>query len=82
PATGETYPKSDLFNKAVRKPKPRTITCQKFSSKTPFYIMIGLAIPDQPLEILRTLHSFDPCLACSTHVLGDDGSELIAVQVR
>ncbi|WP_440131849.1 hypothetical protein, partial [Escherichia coli] len=26
--------------------------------------------------------SFDPCLACSTHVLGDDGSELIAVQVR
>ncbi|SUI15435.1 hydrogenase-1 large chain [Salmonella enterica subsp. enterica serovar Enteritidis] len=41
-----------------------------------------MAIPDQPLEILRTLHSFDPCLACSTHVLGDDGSELIAVQVR
>ncbi|MDI4740397.1 nickel-dependent hydrogenase large subunit, partial [Salmonella enterica subsp. enterica serovar Kentucky] len=25
-----------------------------------------LAVPDQPLEILRTLHSFDPCLACST----------------
>ncbi|HHU7331956.1 TPA: hypothetical protein ACULJX_003463, partial [Escherichia coli] len=25
---------------------------------------------------------FDPCLACSTHVLGDDGSELISVQVR
>ncbi|MGS8300732.1 hypothetical protein ACVCEY_24470, partial [Escherichia coli] len=24
----------------------------------------------------------DPCLACSTHVLGDDGSELISVQVR
>lgn len=38
-----------------------------------------MAIPDQPLEILRTLHSFDPCTACSTHVLGDDGSELIAV---
>ena len=41
-----------------------------------------MAIPEQPLEILRTLHSFDPCLACSTHVLGDDGSELISVQVR
>lgn len=39
-----------------------------------------MAIPDQPLEILRTLHSFDPCLACSAHVLGDDGSELIAVR--
>ncbi|MGK3504188.1 nickel-dependent hydrogenase large subunit, partial [Escherichia coli] len=24
-----------------------------------------MAIPEQPLEILRTLHSFDPCLACS-----------------
>ncbi len=35
-----------------------------------------MAIPEQPLEILRTLHSFDPCLACSTHVLGDDGSKL------
>ena len=34
------------------------------------------------LEILRTLHSFDPCLACSTHVIGDDGGELVRVQVR
>ncbi|MGL5221678.1 MAG: hypothetical protein ACRC8I_02030, partial [Plesiomonas shigelloides] len=28
-----------------------------------------------------TLHSFDPCLACSTHVLGDDGSELVSVKI-
>jgi hydrogenase large subunit len=41
-----------------------------------------MAIADQPLEILRTLHSFDPCLACSTHVIGDDGGELVRVQVR
>ncbi len=40
-----------------------------------------LAKPDQPLEILRTLHSFDPCLACATHLLGPDGSEIIKVQV-
>lgn len=40
-----------------------------------------MAIPEQPLEILRTLHSFDPCLACSTHVLGDDGSELVSVKI-
>ncbi len=32
-----------------------------------------LAVPDQPLEILRTLHSFDPCLACSTHVIDNHG---------
>jgi hydrogenase large subunit len=38
--------------------------------------------PEQPLEILRTLHSFDPCLACSTHVMSDDGRELTRVQVR
>jgi hydrogenase large subunit len=36
----------------------------------------------QPLEILRTLHSFDPCLACSTHVLSPDGNELTRVEVR
>ena len=41
-----------------------------------------MAKPDQPLEILRTLHSFDPCLACSTHVMGDSGEELVRVQVR
>ncbi|QIK38511.1 nickel-dependent hydrogenase large subunit [Caldichromatium japonicum] len=41
-----------------------------------------LAIPDQPLEILRVLHSFDPCLACSTHLMGPGGEELIRVRVR
>ncbi len=37
---------------------------------------------NEPVEILRTLHSFDPCLACSTHVLSDDGQELARVTVR
>jgi hydrogenase large subunit len=41
-----------------------------------------LANPNQPLEILRTLHSFDPCLACSTHVMAPDGGELVSVKVR
>jgi hydrogenase large subunit len=41
-----------------------------------------LAKPDEPLEILRTLHSFDPCLACSTHVMSPEGEELISVAVR
>jgi hydrogenase large subunit len=36
---------------------------------------------DQPLEILRTIHSFDPCLACATHVIAPDGHEVIRVQV-
>jgi len=41
-----------------------------------------LAKSDEPLEILRTLHSFDPCLACSTHVLSPDRQELTRVKVR
>jgi hydrogenase large subunit len=38
--------------------------------------------PEEPVEILRTLHSFDPCLACSTHVMSDEGEELTNVKVR
>ena len=41
-----------------------------------------MADPEQPVEILRTLHSFDPCLACSTHIMGPSGEELTKVQVR
>lgn len=41
-----------------------------------------LAKADEPLEILRTIHSFDPCLACSTHVMSPDGKELTTVKVR
>jgi hydrogenase large subunit len=41
-----------------------------------------VAKADEPLEILRTLHSFDPCLACSTHVMAPDGEELTRVRVR
>ncbi|MEB0078570.1 nickel-dependent hydrogenase large subunit [Pseudomonas sp. CCI3.2] len=40
-----------------------------------------VAIPDQPVEILRTLHSFDPCMACATHVMSEDGAELSTVKV-
>jgi len=41
-----------------------------------------MAIPEQPLEILRTIHSFDPCLACSTHIMSPDGEVLADVKVR
>ncbi len=42
---------------------------------------VPLAIADQPLEILRVLHSFDPCLACSTHIMTPD-NQTINVTVR
>jgi len=38
--------------------------------------------PAQPLEILRTIHSFDPCIACAVHVTDPDGEELVQVAVR
>jgi len=41
-----------------------------------------MAKPEWPLEILRTIHSFDPCLACATHVMSPEGEELVSVTVR
>jgi quinone-reactive Ni/Fe-hydrogenase large subunit len=35
-----------------------------------------LANPDQPLEILRTIHSFDPCMACAVHIIRPDSDEI------
>jgi [NiFe] hydrogenase large subunit/hydrogenase large subunit len=41
-----------------------------------------LVDPEQPLEILRTVHSFDPCMACGVHVLDATGRQITQVQVR
>jgi hydrogenase large subunit len=43
----------------------------------------GIVLADrlQPLEILRVVHSFDPCLACAVHVLDPDGDELVKIRV-
>jgi hydrogenase large subunit len=42
----------------------------------------ALADTRQPIEILRTIHSFDPCIACAVHVVDPDGEELIRVKVQ
>jgi [NiFe] hydrogenase large subunit/hydrogenase large subunit len=39
-----------------------------------------VAKPDQPVEILRTIHSFDPCMACGVHVLDTDRREIVQVR--
>ncbi|MGB5810977.1 MAG: nickel-dependent hydrogenase large subunit [Polyangiales bacterium] len=41
-----------------------------------------IADPEQPLEILRTVHSFDPCMACGVHVVDPRGREFSRVKVR
>jgi hydrogenase large subunit len=35
-----------------------------------------IADPGRPLEALRTIHSFDPCLACAIHTLDPEGREI------
>jgi len=37
--------------------------------------------PKQPVEILRTIHSFDPCIACAVHITDPDGEEVMQVKV-
>jgi len=37
--------------------------------------------PDQPLEIIRTVHSFDPCIACAVHIVDTRGKELAVYKV-
>jgi len=41
-----------------------------------------VADPEKPLEILRTIHSFDPCMACAAHLLDHEGKEIISVKVQ
>ncbi|MEI6045757.1 MAG: nickel-dependent hydrogenase large subunit [Chloroflexota bacterium] len=40
-----------------------------------------VANPEQPVEILRTIHSFDPCLACAVHVVDPKGREYANIRV-
>jgi hydrogenase large subunit len=35
-----------------------------------------VANPEQPLEILRTIHSFDPCIACAVHLYDPEGRHM------
>jgi hydrogenase large subunit len=37
--------------------------------------------PQQPVEILRTIHSFDPCIACAVHLTDEEGEEMLQLKV-
>jgi Ni,Fe-hydrogenase I large subunit len=41
-----------------------------------------LVDPERPIEILRTIHSFDPCMACGVHVLDATGKTVVQVKVQ
>ncbi|ABF43240.1 nickel-dependent hydrogenase, large subunit [Candidatus Koribacter versatilis Ellin345] len=40
-----------------------------------------LARPQEPLEVLRTIHSFDPCMACACHTFDPSGNKIAAVNI-
>ena len=40
-----------------------------------------IADPKQPLEVLRTVHSYDPCIACAVHVIDPNTNETYKVSV-
>jgi hydrogenase large subunit len=44
--------------------------------------LVGNPVADaeRPLEVLRTVHSFDPCLACAVHTLDVEGREIARVK--
>ena len=35
---------------------------------------------DHPLEVIRTIHSFDPCMACAVHTFDPDGTKIATVK--
>jgi Ni,Fe-hydrogenase I large subunit len=41
-----------------------------------------LVDPERPIEILRTIHSFDPCMACGVHVLDATGKQVAEVRAQ
>nr|AUH21325.1 hypothetical protein [uncultured bacterium] len=45
--------------------------------------LVGMKLQDlsQPLEIIRVIHSFDPCIACAVHVMDTKGNELSQYRV-
>ena len=39
-----------------------------------------IANPEQPLEVLRTIHSFDPCIACAVHLTDGENDQVVTVK--
>ncbi len=40
-----------------------------------------VAVENQPLEIIRTIHSFDPCMACAVHLYDENGDTISRVSI-
>ena len=63
------------WNASPRDPKGNMSAYEAALMDTP------IADPEQPVEILRTVHSFDPCLACAVHLYDEEGKHVSRVKV-
>ncbi|MBK7475128.1 MAG: nickel-dependent hydrogenase large subunit [Haliscomenobacter sp.] len=62
------------WNASPRDPEGKSSAYEAALLDTP------VANPEQPVEILRTIHSFDPCMACAVHLYDEEGQHLSRVQ--
>jgi len=63
------------WNASPRDPKDQMSAYESALIGTP------IADPSKPLEILRTIHSFDPCLACAVHLYDPKGKHISQLQI-
>lgn len=61
------------WNASPRDPKGQRSAYESALLDTP------VADPELPLEIIRTIHSFDPCLACAVHLYDEHGNHISKV---
>lgn len=61
------------WNASPRDPKGQRSAYESALLDTP------VADPNLPLEIIRTVHSFDPCLACAVHLYDEHGNHISRV---
>ena len=75
-----------IENFSVIAPTTWNATPKNFDGKRGAYeeALVGLRIEDtsKPLEVLRVLHSFDPCLACAVHVIDAEGKALSSYKIK
>lgn len=62
------------WNASPRDPKGQMSAYEASLIGTP------IADPEKPLEVLRTIHSFDPCIACAVHLYDEKGTYVHQVQ--
>lgn len=57
--------------------------CEKGKKGPVEEALIGtpIADPQKPLEVLRTVHSFDPCIACAVHVIDPQSNQVYKIRV-